>query len=58
VLFQWASEDTYIPEAVRTEFAKASPHAKVKLYDGADHQLTDAALVDRDAFLVKELHLK
>jgi dienelactone hydrolase len=58
VLFQWAGKDTYVPEAVRTEFAKASPEAEVKLYDGADHQLTDAALVDRDAFLGKELHLK
>ena len=58
VLFQWAGKDTYVPEAVRTAFAQASPHAQVKLYDGADHQLTDAAQVDRDAFLAEELHLK
>lgn len=57
VLFQWAGDDTYIPKKVRTAFAEASPHAKVELYDGADHQLTDAARVDRDKFLAHQLHL-
>jgi dienelactone hydrolase len=58
VLFQWAGDDVYIPSEVRDAFAAASPDAKVKLYDGADHQLTDAALADRDAFLAKQLHLE
>jgi dienelactone hydrolase len=58
VLFQWAGDDVYIPEDVRTAFADASPDAKVELYDGADHQLTDAALADRDAFLAHQLRLK
>jgi dienelactone hydrolase len=51
VLFQWAGDDIYIDSTVRDAFAAASPQAKVELYDGADHQLTDAATVDRDAFL-------
>jgi hypothetical protein len=29
----------------------------VELYAGADHQLTDAALADRDAVLAQQLHL-
>ncbi len=58
VLFQWAGDDIYIPAEVRDAYAAASPDAKVKLYDGAQHQLTDAALLDRDAFLAKQLHLK
>jgi dienelactone hydrolase len=57
VLFQWAGDDIFIPSDVRDAFAQASPHAKVKLYEGADHQLTDAALSDRDAFLTHQLHL-
>jgi dienelactone hydrolase len=57
VLFQWAGDDVYIPSEVRDAFAMASPDAKVELYDGATHQLGDAAMVDRDAFLTKQLHL-
>ncbi|MGC4109832.1 MAG: hypothetical protein QM747_05295 [Nocardioides sp.] len=57
VLFQWAGDDVYIPEDVRTAFGLASPDAHVKLYDGATHELTDAAAADRDAFLAKQLHL-
>ena len=57
VLFQWAGDDVFIPSDVRDAFAQASPDAKVELYDGADHQLTDAALADRDAFLAQQLHL-
>jgi dienelactone hydrolase len=57
VLFQWAGDDAFIPSDVRDAFAAASPDAKVELYDGADHQLTDAALADRDAFLTQQLHL-
>jgi dienelactone hydrolase len=58
VLFQWAGDDVYIPSDVRDAFAAASPDAKVELYDGANHQLTDAALADRDTFLTHQLHLK
>jgi dienelactone hydrolase len=58
VLFQWAGDDVFIPSEVRDAFAQASPDAKVELYDGAKHQLTDAAQADRDAFLAKPLHLK
>jgi dienelactone hydrolase len=57
VLFQWAGDDFFIPSEVRDAFAQASPKAKVELYDGADHQLTDAALVDRDTFLAHQLDL-
>lgn len=57
VLFQWAGNDVYIDSDVRDAFAAASPDAQVELYDGADHQLTDAATVDRDAFLTQQLHL-
>jgi dienelactone hydrolase len=57
VLFQWAGDDVYIPSDVRDAFAAASPKAKVELYDSADHQLTDAARVDRDTFLAHQLHL-
>jgi dienelactone hydrolase len=57
VLFQWAGDDIYIPSEVRDAFAAASPEAQVELYDGADHQLTDAATVDRDAFLTQQLGL-
>ena len=57
VLFQWASDDEYIPSDVRDDFAQASPRAKVTVYEGADHQLTDAALVDRDRFLARQLDL-
>ena len=57
VLFQWAGNDIYIGSDVRDAFAASSPQAKVELYDGADHQLTDAATADRDAFLTRQLHL-
>lgn len=57
VLFQWAGDDVFIPSDVRDAFAQASPDAQVELYAGADHQLTDAALADRDAFLAQQLHL-
>jgi dienelactone hydrolase len=57
VLFQWAGDDVYIPSEVRDAFAAASPQAQVELYDGADHQLTDQARLDRDAFLTQQLHL-
>ncbi|HEY9378267.1 MAG TPA: hypothetical protein VIQ02_14380 [Jiangellaceae bacterium] len=57
VLFQWAGEDFFIPEAVRDAYAASSPSAQVLLYERADHQLTDQARLDRDAFLARELGL-
>ena len=58
VLFQWAGDDVYIPSDVRDAFAQASPRARVELYEGADHQLTDAARADRVRFLGHQLELK
>lgn len=57
VLFQWAGQDVYIPEEVRDAFAAANPDAQVALYPNADHFMTDAALIDRDAFLADQLGL-
>jgi pimeloyl-ACP methyl ester carboxylesterase len=57
VLFQWAGDDFFIPTDVQDAFAAASPDAQVVVYPNADHQLTDAALADRDAFLADELGL-
>jgi dienelactone hydrolase len=58
VLFQWAGQDIYVTEHTRDAYAASSPHAKVLLYADADHQLTDAAAADRDAFLSAQLHLR
>jgi dienelactone hydrolase len=55
VLFQWAGEDIFVDASVRAAFATSSPQAQVKLYERADHQLTDAAQVDRDVFLADQL---
>jgi dienelactone hydrolase len=57
VLFQWAGRDIYVTPEVRAAYAASSPAAKVLLYDRAEHQLTDAAQTDRDAFLAEQLHL-
>jgi dienelactone hydrolase len=56
-LFQWAGQDIFVSAQVRREFARQAPLARVKLYRTSDHQLTDAAQADRDAFLVHELGL-
>ena len=56
-LFQWAGQDIFVSARVRQEFAQHAPHARVKLYPGADHQMTDQAQADRDAFLTRELGL-
>jgi len=56
-LFQWAGLDIFVSASVRKQFAKSAPQARVDLYPTADHQLTDAALADRDAFLARELGL-
>jgi dienelactone hydrolase len=58
VLFQWAGQDIYVTEHTRELYAAHSPRAKTLLYADADHQLTDAAAADRDAFLAGQLHLR
>ncbi len=57
VLFQWAGDDFFIGQDVRDAYAASSPLAQVKLYEHADHELTDAARVDRLAFLAAQLGL-
>jgi hypothetical protein len=56
-LLQWAGQEIFVSARVRQEFAQHAPHARVKLYPGADHQMTDQAQADRDAFLTRELGL-
>jgi dienelactone hydrolase len=57
-LFQWAGQDIYVSASVRRQFAQHAPHAQVDFYASSDHQLTDAALADRDAFLTRQLGLR
>ena len=57
MLFQWAGEDFFIPAEVRAAYAASSPDAQVQLYERSDHEFTDAARVDRLAFLADELGL-
>ena len=57
VLFQWAGRDIYVTQKVQAKYAASSPDAQVKLYPNADHQLTDQAATDRDAFLATQLGL-
>lgn len=57
LLFQWAGQDVFIGEKVRAAYADGSPDAQVTVYPNADHQLTDAALRERAAFLATELGL-
>jgi dienelactone hydrolase len=56
-LFQWAGQDIFINAHVRDKFAQHAPKAKVDLYPTSDHQLTDEAQADRDAFLMGQLSL-
>ncbi|MEP7022912.1 MAG: hypothetical protein ABJB47_03690 [Actinomycetota bacterium] len=56
-LFQWAGQDIFVSAKVRREFARQAPQARVHLYRTSDHQLTDAAQADRDAFLSRQLGL-
>jgi dienelactone hydrolase len=56
-LFQWAGQDIFVNASVRKQFARHAPQARVDLYPTSDHQLTDAAQADRDAFLAKQLGL-
>ncbi len=57
-LFQWAGKDIYVSASVRRQFARHAPRARVDFYADSDHQLTDAAMADRDAFLTRQLGLK
>jgi dienelactone hydrolase len=57
VLFQWAGQDVFVPEEVRTAFTAANPQAESILYPNADHQLTDRGIVDLVAFLEAQLGL-
>jgi dienelactone hydrolase len=57
-LFQWAGRDIYVDASVRQQFAQHAPRAQVDFYADSDHQLTDAAMADRDAFLTRQLGLK
>jgi hypothetical protein len=51
---QWAGQEIFVSARVRQEFAQHAPHARVKLYPGAGHQMTDQAQADRDTFLTRE----
>jgi dienelactone hydrolase len=57
VLFQWAADDAFIGQDVRDAYAASSPDAQVRLYERTDHELTDAARLDRLAFLREQLGL-
>jgi dienelactone hydrolase len=57
-LFQWAGKDIFVSASVRRQFARHAPRARVDFYADSDHQLTDAAMTDRDAFLTRQLGLK
>jgi dienelactone hydrolase len=57
-LLQWAGKDIFVGASVRRQFAQHAPRAQVDFYADSDHQLTDAALADRDAFLTRQLGLK
>jgi pimeloyl-ACP methyl ester carboxylesterase len=53
---QFADNDFFIPEEVRTAFAASDPEAKISLY-AADHELNTDATTDRLAWLETELSL-
>ena len=55
---RWAGKDIYVGASVRRQFARHAPRARVDFYPDSDHQLTDAAMADRDAFLTRQLGLK
>jgi dienelactone hydrolase len=57
LLLQFAGQDIYIDTATRGRLIAAAPHAVVDFYPNADHQLTDTARADRDAFLATGLNL-
>ena len=56
IYLQFADDDFFIPEEVRTAFAESDPGAKVSLY-AAEHELNTDATTDRLAWLETELNL-
>jgi poly(3-hydroxybutyrate) depolymerase len=56
IYLQFADDDFFIPEEVRTAFAESDPGAKVSLY-AAEHELDTDATADRLAWLETELGL-
>jgi dienelactone hydrolase len=56
IYLQFADDDFFIPEEVRTAFAASDPGAKVSLYAAA-HELNTDATADRLAWLETELGL-
>ncbi len=56
IYLQFADDDFFIPEEVRTAFAESDPGAKVSLY-AAEHELNTDATADRLAWLETELGL-
>lgn len=56
IYLQFADDDFFIPEEVRSAFAAADPGAKVSLY-AAEHELNTDATADRLAWLETELSL-
>lgn len=56
VYLQFADDDFFIPEEVRSAFVAADPGAKVSLY-AAEHELNTDATTDRLAWLETELSL-
>jgi dienelactone hydrolase len=58
ILLQFASDDEYVPADVAAEIsAAAGPSARTETYDGAGHELNEAARADREAFLAEQLSL-
>jgi pimeloyl-ACP methyl ester carboxylesterase len=56
IYLQFADDDFFIPEEVRTAFAASDPGAKISLYAAA-HELNTDATADRLAWLETELGL-
>jgi hypothetical protein len=56
IYLQFADDDFFIPEEVRTAFAESDPGAKISLY-AAEHELNTDATADRLAWLQTELSL-
>lgn len=58
LLFQFANDDKFIPKAVALEFFNAASEPKqIKWYDAKHDLEVEAARVDRDEWLIKELAL-
>jgi fermentation-respiration switch protein FrsA (DUF1100 family) len=58
VLLQFASNDEYVPADVAAEIsAAAGSSAETRTYEGAGHELNEAAMTDRAAWLAELLGL-